>query len=310
MVEKIIRVPLRQVWKHEALDFTRWLQDNIDVLNEVIDIQIGNIDREQSAGSFSVDLLGEDQSGNAVIIENQLGKSDHDHLGKLITYTTAFDAKTAIWIVADARPEHIAAVTWLNESSETSFYLLKIEAIKIADSDPAPLLTNIVGPSEEGREVGKTKKELSERHKLRHEFWEQLLNKLKGKSKLFSSISPSHESWISAGAGFKSGVSYNILIWQDKGGIELYIDADRETGEMNFFILSELMKHKEDIENEFGSQLEWEFLQGKRATRLRKLYFEGGLTDQSSWIRLQDQLVDAIIKFEKVVSKHLKEIKM
>ena len=149
---------------------------NVDVLNQIIDVQIGSLDREQSAGTFSVDLLGEDQSGNTVVIENQLGKSDHDHLGKLITYLTAFDAKTAIWIVAEARPEHIAAVTWLNESSNTSFYFLKIEAIQIGESEPAPLLTKIVGPSQEGREVGKAEKEISERHSQRYQFWEQLLD--------------------------------------------------------------------------------------------------------------------------------------
>ena len=141
MIGKITRVPLRQVWKHEAYDFTQWLQDNVDVLNQVLDVDIANLDREQAAGSFSVDLVGEDDAGNSVVIENQLEKSDHDHLGKLITYMTAFDAKTAIWIVSDPRPEHIAAISWLNESTDNSFYFMKLEAIQIGESEPAPLLT-------------------------------------------------------------------------------------------------------------------------------------------------------------------------
>ena len=120
MIGKLERLSLRQVWKHEAYDFTQWLQDNIDVLNDVLDITLSAPEREQSAGSFSVDLVAEDEAGNPVIIENQLEKSNHEHLGKLITYLVGVGAKTAVWIVADPRPEHISAVTWLNESSAAS----------------------------------------------------------------------------------------------------------------------------------------------------------------------------------------------
>src|SRR5512143_1154802 len=116
-IGKLERLPLREVWKHEARDFTQWLQDNIDVLNEALDITLVNVDREQAAGSFSIDLVAEHEGGGKVIIENQLEKSDHDHLGKLITYLTALDAHTAIWIVAAPRPEHVAALSWLNDSS-------------------------------------------------------------------------------------------------------------------------------------------------------------------------------------------------
>ena len=84
MIGRLERVPLREVWKHEALDFTQWLQENLDVLNEVVDLNFSTAEREQTAGAFSVDLVAEDDGGNAVIIENQLEKSDHDHLGKLI----------------------------------------------------------------------------------------------------------------------------------------------------------------------------------------------------------------------------------
>mgnify|MGYP000103092750 FL=1 len=160
MIGKIERIKLRDVWKHEALDLTTWLQENIEILNEAIDLNISNPEIEKSAGSFKVDIVAEDDSGNPVIIENQLEKSDHEHLGKLITYLVAMEAKTAIWIVSDPRPEHLASISWLNESSSANFYLLKLEAIKIGGSSPAPLLTLIVGPSEEGIEVGKAKKEI------------------------------------------------------------------------------------------------------------------------------------------------------
>ena len=101
MIGTLERVPFREVWPHEAHDFTKWLEDNIDVLNDIINLSLSSVEREQSAGDFSVDLVAEDDEGNLVVIENQLERSDHDHLGKLITYLTALDAKAAIWIVAD-----------------------------------------------------------------------------------------------------------------------------------------------------------------------------------------------------------------
>ena len=117
MIGRLERVPLREVWMHEAHDFTQWLELNIDVLNDALDLEIVNVDREQAAGKFSIDLVAEDIHGRQLIIENQLEKSDHDHLGKLITYLTALGAKGAIWIVKDPRPEHVAAVQWLTRRS-------------------------------------------------------------------------------------------------------------------------------------------------------------------------------------------------
>ena len=169
-IGKLRRVPLREVWKHEARDFSLWLEENIELLNELIGIDLANPEREKSAGAFNVDILAEDDQGNSVVIENQLEKSDHDHLGKLITYVSAFQAKIAIWIVAEPRPEHIQAITWLNESLTTSFYLVKVEAVRIEDSPAAPLLTLIVSPSEASKEVGIAKKEIAEREILRYDF--------------------------------------------------------------------------------------------------------------------------------------------
>jgi hypothetical protein len=130
MIGRLQRVPLREVWKHEAHDFTQWLEQNIDVLNDVLDFTLVNVEREKKTEStFSVDLVAESEDGATVIIENQLEKSNHDHLGKLITYLTAMQAKAAIWIVSEPRPEHVAAIAWLNEVAGADFYLLKIEAV-------------------------------------------------------------------------------------------------------------------------------------------------------------------------------------
>ena len=121
MIGKIKRVPLREVWPREDNDFTKWLEESLDALSEVIGVRLSNVEREKIAGDFSVDLVAEDESGNVVIIENQLERSNHDHLGKILTYLTSLEAKSAIWIVSDARPEHIKAISWLNESGAASF---------------------------------------------------------------------------------------------------------------------------------------------------------------------------------------------
>src|SRR2546427_9279425 len=163
-IGKLERVSLREVWKHEAKDFTQWLQENIDVLNSALDLNLVNVDRERETGDFSIDLVAEDDGGGTVIIENQLEKSNHDHLGKLVTYLTGMGARSAIWIVSDPRPEHVAAVAWLNESSSADFYMVKVEAVRIGGSPAAPLFTVVCGPSEGKKDVGQGQKGIARRH--------------------------------------------------------------------------------------------------------------------------------------------------
>ena len=231
-IANIKRVELREVWKHEARDFTTWLQNSLDCLNDIINIQLTSAEREQSAGSFNIDLLAEDENGNTVIIENQLEKSNHDHLGKLLTYLTSVNAKAAIWIVADARPEHINAINWLNDSASADFYLIKIEAIKIEKSPAAPLFTLIVGPTEESKVLGNTKKSLGQRGELRKRFWTSLLLESKNHTKLFSNISPGQYGWIGTSAG-KRGLSYVFVVLQHSAWVEFYIDKGADSQDLN-----------------------------------------------------------------------------
>lgn len=304
MIGKIERVPLREVWSHEALDFTRWVQENLDVLNEVLDINLLGAERERSAGTFSVDLVAEDESGNAVIIENQFGKSDHDHLGKLVTYLTMIDARAAVWIVSDPRPEHIAAITWLNESSAAAFYMVKLEAIRIADSSPAPLLTLIVGPSEEAREAGETKKELAERYAIRQRFWTQLLASARTKTRLHANISPGQHGWMGTGAG-KSGLAYDYVVRQNDANVELYIDRGSDSEAENKAIFDRLAQSKESIEADFAEPLEWQRLEGKRACRIKKDIDLGGYRDEDRWPEIQEAMIDAMIRLEKALKPHI-----
>jgi hypothetical protein len=309
MIGKITRVPLREVWKHEALDFTTWIEENIDVINDILNLNLANPERERAAGRFSVDLVAEDDKGNPVIIENQLEKSNHDHLGKIITYLTAIEAKTAIWIVADPRPEHIKAIAWLNESSSTSFFLLKVEAIKIEESAPAPLLTLIVGPSEEARDVGKTKKDLAERFAIRYRWWTQLLEHVKTKTKLHANISPNEYSWLGTSAG-KSGIGFNYTVTKTDSVVELYIDRGKGLDEENKSIFNQLYKSKEKIESAFGGSLEWQSLEGKRACRIKK-QIKGGYRDPGEkWPEIHKKMVDTMTKFHEILKPHIQKLRM
>src|SRR5437773_2500679 len=247
VIGKLERVELREVWKHEARSFTQWLENNIDVLNEALDLALVNVDREQAAGSFSIDLVAEDEGGGTVIIENQLEKSNHDHLGKLITYLTSMSAKAAIWIVSDPRPEHVAAIAWLNESSSAEFYMVKVEAVRIADSPAAPLFTLIVGPSVETKEVGETKKEIAERYFIRKHWWATLIERSAKVNKAHAHITPSEHCWIAASAGVR-GLSFNYVVMQDECRVELYIDRGKDSDVENKQIFDQLHASREAIE--------------------------------------------------------------
>lgn len=306
-IEKISRIGLREAFPHEAHNFTRWLQENLDVINGVIDITLVSAEREYAAGDFSVDLMAEDKEGNKVIIENQLERSNHDHLGKLLTYLVALQASSAIWIVSDPRPEHVSAITWLNESSSVSFYLLKLEAIRVGNSAPAPLLTLIVGPTEETKTIGRTKQEFNKRHEIRRQFWTKLLNYAKSQTQLHASISPGDWHWVSTSSG-RRGLNYNYVVWEEQTGVELYIDRGKDAKVENKAIFDQLAAKKTAIESAFGGPIEWERLDAKQACRIRASLDCGGWKTPEKWDAGISQTVDAMIRLEKALRPYIKQL--
>ena len=273
-----------------------------------LDLELTNVEREHAA-AFSADLVAEDTSGGTVVIENQLERSDHDHLGKLITYVSFVDARAAVWIVADPRPEHVRAASWLNEGSSSDFYLLKIEGIRIAGSPPAPLLTLIVGPSAEGREVGEAKKDRAERYHARKRFWTQLLEHLKTRTRLHAAVSPGEYSWVGAGAGTR-GLSFNYGVTQHGTSAELYIDRGRGAEAENEEIFDALAGHKAEIEDVYGAALSWERLEGKRACRIAQRFDNGGYRDEPSWPVVAERTVDAMMRLEQALRPRLNQLKV
>ena len=168
-IGKLEKVELRKVWEHEAKDFSSWLSENLEYLNEAIGQNLTLIDTEVKVTNsrFSIDILTENEDGDGVLIENQLEQTDHKHLGQLITYLVNNDERMAVWISSDPRQEHINAINWLNEVAEQDFYLLKVEAYKIGDSHPAPFFSVICRPSTEAKEIGKHRKSNIETRKAK-----------------------------------------------------------------------------------------------------------------------------------------------
>ena len=177
MVSRLTKQKIRDIWKTEDKEFTPWLVQNIALLNEDLGLNIQDPESEKKLDTFKVDIVAEDDQGK-VVIENQFEKSDHDHLGKLLTYISNVEnTKKAIWIVEDAKPEHHRAIEWLNANIKTClFFLVKIQVFKIKDSEPGAQFFLLSGPDENITTVGKIKEEDSEREKIKHNFWSRWTN--------------------------------------------------------------------------------------------------------------------------------------
>lgn len=150
---KLKKIDLRKAWKHEAIDFTSWLaqDENLTLLSDEIGIGIKLIKTEASVGNFNVDILAEEENtGRKIIIENQLEPTNHDHLGKLVTYASGYDAEIIVWIVEDVKDEHKQAIDWLNEHTDEklNFFLIKMELWQIGDSSFAPKFQIISNPND------------------------------------------------------------------------------------------------------------------------------------------------------------------
>ena len=307
-VGNLQRVSLRDVWDNEPNEFTPWLEKNIDVLNDTIGLSISIVEREHKPTErLSVDLLGEietDTDTGLVVIENQLEASNHDHLGKLITYLTAIDAKVGIWIVADPKPEHVGAITWLNQTYSADFYLVKLEAIRVGESLPAPLLTLIVGSNEESKRAIEEKKEVVERHSLRQQFWTQLLDRSRERTPLHANISAGIGGALSTTV--KRGLSLKYAIRQRDSEVGLYIDRGRNNPNENYEIFQALEDVKGEIEEAFGEPLDWKLLDNKRACRIVKPLSQGGYRNEvEDWEEIQDAMIDAMVRLNKALEPHI-----
>jgi len=309
IVGKLEFSEVRNTFKKEPSDFTVWMEEHIDALAERLQLKLTVLEREAKVGDFQVDLLCEDEVGNRFIIENQLERTDHDHLGKLLTYLVNLDAKTATWVTPNPRQEHEKVIDWLNEvtQDEISFYLVKVELVRIEGSPWAPLFTIISQPDKQAKQVGQKKKELSGSGKLKYDFWYGLLKVLSKQTRLFFKRNPTKEYWLSIGAG-KSGVSLVFILRKDSCSIQLEIDYDKESGEKNKLIFDSLLKLRVDIEKEMGKTLEWKRRNEDRRSDIALHVLDKGWSDREEWLKMQEQMAEFMIRFDKAFRKRLKAI--
>ncbi len=304
-LSKLVQIPLREVWKHEALDFTQWLAlpENIQLLSETIGTDIINMQTEVGVGQFHVDILAEDESGHKIVIENQLELTNHDHLGKIITYAAGLKAEIIVWIVERAREEHEQAVNWLNENTteEANFFLLQIEAWKIGESRPAPRFNIVAKPNDWAKTVKQSASGnvVSDLKLKQQEFFEQLREYGEQNSKYIRSwrkTSPQHWYDISIRSSL-THLSLTLNSREQKVAVELYIPDNKD-------LFHSLMNSKDAIEQKLEMKLDWNELPEKKASRITAIH-EGDFLDENESNTLIQWLVETADTFSKVFPKYL-----
>lgn len=301
MVElgKLKKVDLREAWKHEALDFTRWLskEENLTLLSEEIGVEINLIETEASVGSFNVDILAEDPNGRKIVIENQLEATNHDHLGKIITYASGYDAEIIIWIVKDVRNEHKQAIDWLNEHTDEkiNFFAIKLELWQIDGSPYAPKFQIMSKPNEWAKIMKAPVSSLTDRKLKLLDFWTQLNDYLSNKNSNIHPQKPSSDHWNSISIGTsKAHISITALGKDKKMCCALYVPDCKE-------LYFQLLEHKEEIEKLYGEPLVWQELKDKKASRISITKEGFNLYNSENWQKDFDWLEEKSLKFKKAI---------
>jgi hypothetical protein len=227
-------------------------------------------------GDFSLDLLAKDLgSGRPVVIENQFGATNHDHLGKIITYAAGVDARAVIWLMESVRDEHRQALEWLNQRTdgEVLFFAVKIEVIRIDGSRPAVQFRPVVYPNEWQNAARETAEhEVSPRMEAYRRFFQTIIDELREKHHFTRAKTAGPQSWAGFPSGIR-GVSYCTGFAQGgRARVEIYIDQG--DAESNKTLFDSLADQKAGREKELGESLQWERLDNRRASRIA-LYREG-----------------------------------
>ncbi len=304
---KLEEVDIRKLWGHEQYDFSNWLaeKENLELLNETIGLTFSEVDKEVYVGSYRCDLVGKDEvTGEKVIIENQLEASNHDHLGKIITYASGLDATVVVWIVKEAREEHRSAIEWLNNNTATSinFFLIEIHAYKIGDSLYAPKFEVVEKPNGfiKSAKTQSGSGELNKSQSERLEFWSRFNEILVDRGKPFNVRKASTDHWYDVAIGVSScHVGMNLVNKENVVVIELYINDDKS-------LYDKLSEEKEKIEQELDLTLDWQRLDDKKASRI--MYRIPGLNfdDHSNYDQLMNEMIDKAVLFAKVFKKRVK----
>lgn len=309
---------LRETWPDEARDFTPWLArpENLAVLSEHLGLGPEGLEKaavEKFVGSYKADILCRDTTtGNWVLIENQLEKTDHSHLGQILVYAAGLSCKTVIWISKAITPEHKVAVEWLNRlaTDGTSFYALEIELWRIGDSAIAPSFNTVVRPSEPARLAESAKSGLDGGDGLTpakqdlFEYWQAFEQLLAKRPSVVRAVSPVAQNWITHSIG-KSGVNLNSS-WNRKQNwvrAELYL-----TGPKADSYFHQLRDHQEALESALGFQLDWY----DGAASDRRIFVSrtfSNVADRESWPAQHEWLAQRLEELHRVFHDYVRNLK-
>ena len=303
---KLKAVDIRTVWPHEQYDFSKWLamDENIKELGDTLNLSLTDVETEKFVGNYRCDILCKDEiTGKIVLIENQLEPTNHDHLGKIITYASGLDAAVVIWIVSSARDEHASAIEWLNKHTDDdiSFFLLEVHAYKIGDSDPAPQFKIIEQPNDFVKTVKNIAKnaELNESQKSRLEFWTQFNEIIVANGKPFNTRKASTDHWYNVAIGSsEANISIDLVNKEHKIRIGLWINDNKD-------IFDSLFQQKSSIENALGIELEWHRLDDKKASYICTYVNGLNFKKQDNYPILMTQIIDVVSRMRNVFPRFL-----
>lgn len=303
---KLQEVDIREIWKHEQYDFSKWLslKENINELGNVLNLSLTDIETEKFVGSYRCDILCRDEiTGKVVLIENQLETTNHDHLGKILTYASGLDASVVVWVVASARDEHASAIEWLNKHTddEISFFLIEIHAYRIGNSEVAPQFKIIEQPNDFVKMVKHITqdKEMNETENSRLEFWTQFNDILEMRGKPFNKQKATIDSWRSIAVGVSGcNISVNLVNKEHKIRLGLWISDNKE-------LFDYMEQNKQKIEEELGINLSWQRLNNKKASRIFT-YIDGlNFKSQENYPELMNKTIDLVAKMRDIMSKYI-----
>ena len=303
---KLEEVDIRKVWPHEQYDFSKWLatEENIRELGDALNLSLTDVETEKFVGNYRCDILCKDEiTGKMVLIENQLEPTNHDHLGKIITYASGLDAAVVVWIVASARDEHASAIEWLNKHTddEISFFLMEVHAYKIGDSDPAPQFKIVEQPNDFVKIVKAVSKnaDMNEAQKNRLEFWTQFNEVVDSKGKPFNKRKATTDHWYNVAIGSSdASISIDLVNKEHKIRVSLWINDNKD-------IFDVLFQRKDEIETALGFGLEWNRLDNKKASYICT-YIKGlDFKKQDNYPMLMEQIVDLVLKMRNVFPKFM-----
>ncbi len=304
---KFKELDVRKVWAHEQYDFSKWLalEENIKELGETLNLSLTDVETEKFVGAYRCDILCKDElSGKTVLIENQLEPTNHDHLGKIITYASGLDAAVVVWIVSSVRDEHASAIEWLNKNTtdDLAFFLIEVHAYTIGDSLPAPMFKIVEQPNDFAKRAKVLSKssELNESQTKRLEFWNMFNEVVDSCGKPFNKRKPSTDHWYSIAVGSSQcHISIDLVNKEHKIRVGLWIRDNKE-------LFDELLEHKEEIEQKAGLTLIWNRLDDKKACLISADIKGLNFSNQSNYDDLMRKSIDCVVRLRTAFTPFIK----